>query len=240
MAMNFNRASLALETVNVAVNDAIERAAATKAELPRPYLGASIVGDDCLRKVQFDWWCKPTLSSRVRDIFARGHYFEGLARQYLIAAGFKFAPPEALAFSAVNGCLRGHADGIVIAGPNPLNGAYFNYPFLWECKCLNAKNWRAIERDGLEKAFPKYAAQVALYQAYLDKTNPALFTAVNADTCEQLHFWVPFSAERAQEWSDRAAFIIEATRAGELLPRAYDDPQDWRCRICPHNERCWR
>jgi hypothetical protein len=39
---------------------------------------------------------------------------------------------------------------------------------------------------------------------------------------------VPFDAERAQQLSDRAAFIIEATRAGELLPRAYDAPQDWR------------
>jgi hypothetical protein len=239
MIMNFNRASLALEAVNVAVNDAIERAVATKAELPRPYLGASIVGDECLRKVQFDWWCKPTLPARVRDIFDRGHYFEDVARQHLIATGFKFAPPEALAFSAVNGCLRGHADGIVIAGPSPLNGAEFNFPFLWECKCLNGKNWRALERDGLEKIFPKYAAQIALYQAYLDRTNPALFTAVNADTCEHLHFWVPFSAERAQEWSDRAAFIIEATRAGELLPRAYDDPQNWHCRVCAHKERCW-
>jgi hypothetical protein len=240
MPLNLNRASLSLEAVNVAVNDAIERASAAKAELPRPYLGASIVGDDCLRKVQFDWWCKPTLSSRVRDIFERGHYFEDVARQHLIATGFKFAPSEALAFSAVNGCLRGHADGIVIAGPNPLSGAYFNYPFLWEHKATNAKNWRAIEHDGLAKTFPKYAAQVALYQAYLDKTNPALFTVTNADTCERLHFWVPFSAERAQEWSDRAAFIIEATRAGELLPRAYGNPTDWRCRMCPHKERCWR
>jgi hypothetical protein len=238
--LNLNRASLSLEPVNIAINDAIERAAATTAELPRPYLGASIVGDECLRKVQYTWWCKPVLPARVQDIFKRGHYFEDVARQHLIAAGFKFAPPEALAFTAVNGCLRGHADGIIIAGPNPLNGAYFNYPFLWECKCLNAKNWRAIERDGLEKVFPQYAAQVALYQAYLDKTNPALFTAVNADTCERLHFFVPFSAVRAQEWSDRAAYIIEATRASELLPRAYDDPQDWHCRVCSHRERCWR
>lgn len=240
MPLNLNRASLSSEVVNVAVNDAIERAGAAKAELPRPYLGASIVGNDCLRKVQFDWWCKPTLSSRVRDIFERGHYFENVARQHLMATGFKFSPPEVLAFSAVNGDLRGHADGIIIAGPSPLNGACFNYPFLWECKCLNAKNWRALERDGLEKTFPQYAAQVALYQAYLDITNPALFTAVNADTCDRLHFWVPFSAERAQEWSDRAVHIIEATRAGELLPRAYDDPQNWRCRLCAHKQRCWR
>ena len=78
-----------------------------------------------------------------------------------------------------------------------------------------------------------------LYQAYLDVTNPALFTALNADTCERLHFFVPFNAERAQAWSDRAVTVIEATRADELLPRAYADPKDWHCRICSHRERCW-
>ena len=168
-----------------------------------------------------------------------GTIIEARSRQQLIAAGFKFAPPEVLGFTAVDGLLRGHADGIIIAGPT-LSGVYLNFPLLWEHKAVNAKSWRELERDGLEKAFPQYAAQVALYQAYLDVTNPALFTALNADTCERLHFLVPFNAERAQAWSDRAVTIIEATRAGELLPRAYDDPQDWHCRMCSHRERCWR
>ena len=106
---------LADEPINVALNEAIERAAAGKAELPHPYLGASIVGSECLRHVQYDWWCTPTLDARTRAIFARGHYFEARVREQLIAAGFRFAPPEALAFTAVNGDLRGHADGIIIA-----------------------------------------------------------------------------------------------------------------------------
>ena len=237
--LNLNRANLSLEPINAAVNDAIERAAATVAELPRPYLGASIIGHECARRTQFDWWCKPTLAARTREIFDRGHYFEEHARRHLMAVGFKFAPPEALAFSAADGALRGHADGIIIHGPD-LPGAYVIYPLIWECKCLNAKNWRAVERDGLEKAFPQYAAQLAIYQSYLDITNPALFTVTNADTCEWLHFLVPFNAEHAQLWSDRAVNIIEATRAGELLPRAFDDPEDWRCRVCPHKERCWK
>src|SRR5262249_50193178 len=104
---NLNRANLSIEPINVAVNDAIERAAATTAELPRPYLGASILGHDCARRVQFDWWCKPELPARVRMIFDRGHFFEQRARQLLVAAGFKFAPPEAYAFSAAGGALRG-------------------------------------------------------------------------------------------------------------------------------------
>jgi hypothetical protein len=237
--VDFNRANLSIEPINVAINDSIERAAATTAELPRPYLGASIVGHECLRRVQYDWWCRPVLAARTREIFDRGHYFEERARQRLIAAGFRFAPPEALAFTAAGGALRGHADGIIIHGPDLL-GAYLIYPLAWEHKALNAKGWREVERDGLEKKYPQYLAQLSLYQAYLDVTNPALFTVTNADTCEQLHFLVPFNAERAQLWSDRAVAIIEATRAGELLPRAYDDPEDWRCKVCSHKERCWR
>jgi len=236
--LNLNRAALSLEPVNTAVNEAIERAAAATAELPRPYLGASIVGYECARRVQYAWWCAPVLAARTREIFERGHYFEQRARAHLAAIGFRFAPSGALAFTAVDGALRGHADGIIVHGPN-LPGAYLIFPAIWECKALNAKNWRAVERDGLEKTFPHYAAQVALYQAYLDVTNPALFTAVNADSCELLHFLVPFDAERAQHWSDRAANIIAATRAGELLPRLTEDPSDWRCQMCSHKARCW-
>jgi hypothetical protein len=191
-----------------------------------------------LRQTQYSWWCKPVLAARTREIFNRGHYFEERARQQLIAAGFKFAPPEALAFSAAGGAFRGHADGIITHGPDLL-GAYLIYPLVWEHKAVSTKNWRAVERDGLEKAFPQYAAQIALYQAYLDVTNPALFTVTNADTCERLHLFVPFNAERAQLWSDRAVNIIAATRTGELLPRAYDNPEDWRCRMCGHRKRCW-
>ena len=237
--LNLNRVSLSADLVNVAINDAIEQAAIRTAEPPRPYLGASIVGSGCLRKVQYDWWCRPVHPARVLEFFARGHHHEARSRELLVAAGFRFAPPEALEFTAVDGLLRGHADGIIIAGPN-LSGVYLNFPFLWEHKAINAKNWRALERDGLEKTYPQYAAQVVLYQAYLDKTNPALFTALNADTCERLHFFVPFDAERAQAWSDLAVTVIEATRANELLPRAYTDPEDWHCRMCSHRERCWQ
>jgi hypothetical protein len=234
LVLDLNRANLSIDHINVAVNDAIERAVMQTAELPRPYLGASIVGSECLRKIQYDWWCKPAHSARLREIFERGHYFEERTQQLLCKAGFTFAPTEELEFSALDGLLRGHADGKIIAGPEQLA-----YPLLWEHKALNAKNWRALERDGLEKTFPQYSVQVALYQAYLDVTTPALFTALNADTCERLHLLVPFDAERAQAWSDRAVTIIEATRAGELLSRFTDDPTDWRCKICSHRERCW-
>jgi hypothetical protein len=179
----------------------------------------------------------PVFPVRTKDIFSRGHFFEDVTRQHLIAAGFKFAPPERLEFKAAAGLFRGHADGILIAGPRL---PALRYPCLWECKCLKDKSWNAVERDGLAKLYAPYAGQVAIYQAYLDITNPALFSVVNADTCERLHFLVPFDAQLAQATSDRAVAVIKATRAGELLLRITEDANDWRCKMCGYRDRCWR
>jgi hypothetical protein len=236
---NFNRANISETAICLEINRLIEKAAARNPEANnRQYLGASAIGSECLRRIQFDWMCDASHSLRLRDIFRRGHVFEALSKQHLIAAAFRFeASDKALRFSAVGGLFRGHCDGIIVGGPE-LPGV--GYPCLWEHKCLGGKGWRAIERDGLAKGYPQYAAQVLIYQAYLNLTeHPAIFTATNADTLERLHLLLPFEAARAQEWSDRAVTVIRTTSSGELLPRDFDDPEDWRCRMCGHRERCW-
>jgi hypothetical protein len=236
VTLDFNRANLSENLLNTLINQLIEQAEPPR-ENNRQYLGASAIGSECLRKVQYDWMCDPQFPARLYDIFGRGHFFEDVTRHHLIAAGFKFAPPDQLEFSAVEGLFRGHADGILVDGPQI---PALRYPCVFEHKCLNAKGWKAIERGGLTGLYAPYAAQVATYQAYLDITNPALFTVLNADTCERLHFLVPFDAALAQTTSDRAVAIIEATKAGELLARITENPDDWRCKMCAHRERCWR
>ena len=64
-------------------------------------------------------------------------------------------------------------------------------------------------------------------------------TCINADTCEVLHFTLPFDAIRARAGIERAEAIVAATRLGELLPRFTNNPSDWRCSICAHRQRCW-
>ena len=237
MTIDFNCANLCAAPINVAINDLIERAEPPE-ENSRQYLGASAVGSECLRRIQYDWMVDPVHPSRTRDIFRRGHLFEALTREHFIRAGFTFAPDDRLGFRSSDGLFRGHADGILVSGPALPD---VGYPAIWEHKVLGDKGWKSLERDGLEKAYPGYAAQVWIYQAYLDVADhPAIFTAVNANTSERLHLLHPFNAQRAQEWSDRAVAVIRATQAGELLPRAYDDQADWRCRLCGHRERCWK
>jgi hypothetical protein len=240
--LNLARANLSHDPLNVAINSHVEQACARKhaGGQSRNYLGASLIGDECLRKIQFEWMvASASFPARVHSIFARGHFFEAETRQLLIDAGFVFAPPETLGFIAVDGLIAGHADGIIINAPTG-GGLYLATPALWEHKALNAKNFKAVERDGLAKVFPRYAAQVALYQNFLNVTNPALVTVTNADTCERLYFVVPFDARCAQEASDRAVQVIEATRVGELLPRFDSSCEDFRCKMCSHRERCLR
>jgi hypothetical protein len=68
---------------------------------------------------------------------------------------------------------------------------------------------------------------------------PALFTAINKDTAELHHELVPFDAALAQRMSDRAVRILQATDAGDLLPRIAASRDFFECRFCAHAGRCW-
>lgn len=50
---------------------------------------------------------------------------------------------------------------------------------------------------------------------------------------------VPFDAALAQRMSDRAAKVIQATEAAELLPRVATEPSFYECKYCTWARRCW-
>ncbi len=237
--IDFNRDNNASSVVNTSINKLMDASAlAEQREDRRTYLGASGIGSECLRKVQFDWQRDSVHAARTKRIFSRGHMFEEISVKAFGQAGFRMERgTAATAFSDADNLFKGHADGILVAGPE-VHGLAF--PCLWEHKCLGSSGWKKIEKDGLRKAYPVYHAQIMLYQAYLNlDENPALFSAVNADNCEMLHLLVPFDAEAAQAASDKAVMVIKATKAGELLPRITNKIDDWRCKMCSHKEYCW-
>ncbi|MDN2582945.1 hypothetical protein [Aquibium sp. ELW1220] len=238
------------------MNSAVDVALTTEnASRPRrDYLGGSRIGHACERALQFEFAGAPKddgaeFAGQTLRIFAMGHALEDLAIQWLRAAGIDLytrkgnrPDSEQFGFSVAGGRIRGHVDGIIAAAPEALK---LGVPALWECKTMNAKNWRACVREGVTRSKPVYAAQIALYQAYMDASipglasNPALFTAINKDTAELHHELVAFDAELAQRMSDRAVRILSATDAGELLPRLARERDHFECRMCPWANRCW-
>jgi hypothetical protein len=238
--IDFNHSVQKFKIANDAINTAIDNAIVKRMaeEEGREYLGASSLGHDCLRKIQFDWRQPVKPQPRTKRIFDRGHWWEAYCVELMQQAGFRFVRnAPRVGFSQLGGKFKGHGDGMIIAGPE-IEG--LAYSCLWEAKGLGSKGWTKLSKEGLNKAYPGYADQVALYQAYFDLTeNPAIFTACNLDTMEILHLLVPFDPERAQAASDRAVTVIRADEAGELLPRIGANADDWRCKMCSHKTKCW-
>src|SRR5215468_7872571 len=132
MPLDLNREHLAATPLNKTINDLIERAEPPD-ENTRQYLGASGLGSECLRRVQYDWMCDSQIKTRTRDIFARGHFHEEVSRQHLIRAGFQFVTEkDKLGFTTADGQFRGHCDGIILTGPTVTGLAY---PCIFEHKC---------------------------------------------------------------------------------------------------------
>ena len=241
--------------ITMAVNAAIDAALVVRnrAQIPRQYVSTSGIGRDCLRQIQYDFLALPKEEGRDFEpatlrIFEAGHRGEDVVAAWLRLAGFDLRTERRdgrqFGFSALGGRFKGHIDGCLVAGPVAMD-----YPALWENKALGAASWKEVVKKGVVLTKPVYAAQVALYQAYMDLPAPALFTAMNRDTWEIHCELVPLDAALAQTMSDRAVQVVQASDARELLPHAAAERSSVICRggktaggwhsPCAWQDRCW-
>ena len=210
----------------------------------RTYLGASSLGDSCSRKIQYRYMGVEPDEGRDFDaqtlrIFQFGHDIEIFVGQWLRQAGFDLRVEdkngEQFGFSIADGEIKGHIDGVVCGGELGIN-----YPMLWECKSANERKFKEFQTKGVALANPIYAAQVALYQAYMQLTdNPCLFTVLNKNTSEIYYELIPFNKALAQEISDKAVGILEATKVNEILPRVAHTRDYFSCKYCEFQDTCW-
>ena len=247
----FNHTSPLSDGINKLIDDDLQHKNGQHPQ--RDYLGASRLGEPCVRALQYEYTQTPrdkAYTGQTLRIFEMGHTLEKMAWNWLQGAGFEIethqpTTGEVYGFSVAQGQLQGHVDGIVWQVPEGLEQD-IQVPAIWECKSLNARSWKQLVEKGVKIAKPVYAVQIALYQAYLEELipglsqNPALLTAVNKDTSELYHELVPFDAGLAQTASDRAVTIFRATQAGETLPRITQDPDSFYCRFCNWQTTCWK
>lgn len=239
MTLDFNPRNILSERFVALIDGAID----AKADKPRDYLGGSSIGEPCARRLQYEYLGAPKdegagFTARTRRIFHRGHQGEDWVIQWMNDAGFNVRTRgkdgKQFGFEDCDGRFRGHIDGVVTDGPDG-----FKYPALFENKVLGSKGFAQLAKHGIAKAYPKYAAQVATYQAYLKLAdNPAFFVALNADDMSLHLELVPFDMALAQACADKAARILSACDHGETLPRIADNPDSFGCRFCDWKGRC--
>ena len=227
--------------ISARINYLIDQKLENVSEKPRAYLGASIVGISCERAVQYHLLMsqgekieKKGIPGRTMRIFDRGFTYEEKAIRWLKMAGFVFGGNQ-VGIEDFDGLFKGHCDGIITEGPD----VGLKLPCLWECKCLQDKSWKAIEKDGLQKYSSSYWAQAHLYLAYLELES-CLYTVVNANTMELNHFVIKRDYEVARQYRDRVARILNASTMGELVPRMTTDKNYYECKYCDFREECWK
>lgn len=247
---DFNRDSQKTGSINELFTETINAAmeAENQSQKPRNYLGASRLGEECARMLQYEYMGAPKsrqFPGEVLRIFERGHTGEANMVKRLRLAGFEIVTETQrggqLGFETANGRIKGHCDGVITATPIGIK-----VPCIWEHKVLGNKAWSAVSKNGVRKEKPIYAGQIATYQPYLEAKfdlplteNPALFTAENADNGKLYAELVPYDAKLAQDCTDRGVQVLQAVDAGETLPRAYASQDFFKCRFCDFNERCW-
>lgn len=250
--LDFNHRPTLSESINALIDKALTKQ--NEQQEPRHYLGGSRLGVSCNRALQFEYTNTPkdegqNFTGKILKIFEAGHVFEELAIKWLKQSGFELithkknsiGESEQFGFSAANGKIKGHIDGIIVGAPKDLN---LSFPMLWECKSMNNKSFKETVKKGLVLSKPFYASQIAVYQAYMESsidgisTNPALFTAINKDTAEVYFELIHFDKTLAQNMSDKGVKILKATESHELLPGMSTDTSYFECRFCPWQKRC--
>lgn len=235
---------------------------AREKQVPRSYLGASRWGEECERRLGYEYFKAPQMPERkfqgeTYRIFDMGHDGEARMAEYMRYAGFALHTEKedgsqwgfAVAPHPETGVARlsGHIDGGISAGPELslpcwVSGAAADapvvYPCLWETKALGNRSFNDVLKKGIKKSKPVYYAQVQVYCSYLRLENGCLFTCINRDTGEVYGEWIPFDPVAAQEASDKGVKIISVSDPREL-PRMTNDPEHFKCKFCPFAETCW-
>lgn len=213
-----------------------------KPQEKRNYLGASSVGNECIRKTQYYWLTilgrldPVDFPPRIKRIFDRGYVYEAKMVEWLKEVGFVFETDESKLelsdFPTIDkpeGRFKGHVDGVLLAGPE---GA--TYPMLWENKCLGGKGWSHLKETDCKTSKYGYYCQVQIYMLYL-KLNKCLFTAINADTMEIYTELIPFDKDKADELINIVLQVFEYTERNKFLSKITNK---YHCRYCDYKKVC--
>lgn len=210
---------------------------------PRPYLGMSAIGDDCERKLWYQFrWAAPV----VFDAITHKKFEDGHRTEDLVIARLRRVPgieiysvdPETghqFALSDLGGHFRGHMDFVV--------KGLIQAPKTWHVGEVKATEETAKidkaratygEKDALQQWHPTYYAQAQAYMGYTGMERHYLVAATPGG-----RHWVSlrtnFAPDEFLRIKAKAARIVFAANQPERLS---DKPDYYKCRWCSFAPQC--
>jgi hypothetical protein len=207
----------------------------------RAHLGASVIGEECHRKLWYLFhWCgdptAPGFDGRMLRLFDYGWRAEERFVAELRAAGVRVldvdpATGKQWTFSALGGHFGCSLDGAGVG--------FLERPTHWhvvEFKTSNDKNFRRLASNGVQKAQPKHYAQMQIGMEF-SGMDRAFYLAENKNDSSLYSERVRHDPAEAQRLLDVAEKVIFSE---EPLAGVSDDPSYYQCKWCDFANVCHR
>lgn len=215
---------------------ACEDAYDDKPEELRSHLGASQLGNECLRALWygFRWVGKGEDDPRMMRIWNRGHLEEGrfvaLLRQLPGVTVWTHKPDGSQFRASIYGVhSSGSCDGASLGTPDVPDE-----PLLDEFKTHKDSSFTDVARKGVKDAKPEHYIQMNMYMSRM-YTRRALYMAVNKDT-DHLHAEiVDYDPACDRYYTERAVLIVNAVNPPQ---RISNNPTWWKCKFCDFHGVC--
>ena len=214
--------------------DKINQAIIDEVRPPRGYLGASIIGEECSRKLWYGYHRPSTITNpRTLRIFRLGDILETEIVRLLRLAGFEVQDVKEdgsqFGFKMFDGKFAGHTDGFIKGIPEAPTKTH-----VAEYKSYNKQRFEALKKDGLRRTAPTYVAQMMVYMGAFELQD-ALLVAYCKDNSELYTERLKFAQLEYDGLISKAKDIIER----EIPAREYPKQTFYKCRWCDYNEECW-
>lgn len=209
MQIDFNNPEQ-LKVVSTAITKAVDAAIeAENEEGYRSHLGASVIGNECLRYLfyHFRWMHKESYDGRMIRLFGVGHGLEQRVRYWLTQIGFEFIDNlptgEQVRFSDLLGHFGGSADGVFVA---PRWG--ITEPTLLECKTSQTGSaFNDLNKKGMRVAKTLHYIQNSVYGKGFNLRN-VLYVCEDKNDSDWYFELLPLDMQTAETAYKKAAFVI--------------------------------
>lgn len=228
-----------------ALNAAIE--AANRSEKPRPYLGMSAIGEDCERRLWYQFrWCLPAgggFDAKALRNFADGHKAEDTYADWLRQVpGLELytvdpGTGQQFGFTDHGGHFRGHIDGTLrglIQAPVTWH--------IWDHKAsqkgpaeLDKAKATHGEKSALAAWHPGYHAQAQVYMHYAGMTRHYITVTSPGGRLPESSARTDADPAEVARLRDKAKRAITAPNP---LGRLSEDQSFYKCKWCPAASIC--
>lgn len=219
---------------------------AASSEAPRPYLGASQIGDPCARKLWygFRWAGRRAIPASGLRRINDGHRGEQVMIDLLRAVeGITLwtedpeQPGHQIGFQSAGGHFRGNLDGIIqglLQAPKT--------PHVWENKVCNEGKFRKLEKLKAEKGEKQaleawdeiYFAQAQIYMHFMEITRHYL-TVATPGVRDIVSCRTNYQPKVAKGLISKAHRIITANRPPLKIS---ENPGWYQCKLCDFHSFC--